>query len=81
MILTENTRRDCLLCGSTSFKHIFDENDFLIKCNSCGLVTTNLVPSADELKEYYDAYPSYEEVSYLTLQRYNKILDAELPGP
>jgi 2-polyprenyl-3-methyl-5-hydroxy-6-metoxy-1,4-benzoquinol methylase len=34
-----------------------------------------MIPSTEELQEYYDEYPTYETLSPLTLQRYNEILD------
>jgi 2-polyprenyl-3-methyl-5-hydroxy-6-metoxy-1,4-benzoquinol methylase len=71
----DNYRRKCLLCDAAKFTPVYGENHFIIRCNNCGLVTTKLIPTNEELKKYYDEYPSYKELSILTIQRYNEILD------
>lgn len=65
----------CIICGSVSRKNVFHEDHFLMKCLNCGLVCTKIIPSEEVLKKFYDEYPSYVELSDVTLQRYNEILD------
>jgi SAM-dependent methyltransferase len=71
----DNIRRLCLLCGHSSFKHLYGKEHFLIKCRNCGLVSSEKIPTETELLEYYSEYPSYDKVSPLTIQRFNEILD------
>src|SRR4051794_32893172 len=75
MSLKNNVRKKCILCGGSGFKYPFGESHFLVKCKNCGMVSSGIIPTDDELLSYYDKYPSYETVSALTLNRYNEILD------
>ena len=75
MSSTDNFRSHCFLCEESSFKDLFGKDHFLRKCKNCGMVSSYIIPSEIELKEFYDEYPSYEKLSPLTEQRYNEILD------
>jgi len=45
--------KDCILCGSTDFSPVLDENTNLIKCHSCGLVCVFLLPSEHQVISLY----------------------------
>ena len=68
-------RISCAFCGASDFRHVFGKEHFCVKCRKCGIVTSELIPSDETLIDYYHSYPSYENLSDLTLVRYNEILD------
>jgi 2-polyprenyl-3-methyl-5-hydroxy-6-metoxy-1,4-benzoquinol methylase len=75
MSLSSLIRNHCLLCGKDKFIDVFGKEHFLVRCKNCGLVFSREIPSTDELRKYYDEYPTYETISHLTIKRYNEILD------
>lgn len=65
----------CLLCGSKTLRNFFGDEHFLVQCKNCLLTFSKIEPDDEELKNFYYDYPSYEELSSVTLKRYNDILD------
>jgi len=66
----------CLICDSKNLINLKPySNNYLVKCNSCGFVFCELIPSTKELNEYYKIY-AYENNFYspITKQRYIKLL-------
>ncbi len=51
------------------------EKAFLVKCESCGFVFSERIPTIQELNDYYKNYGSNFYCSDLTIKRYNEILD------
>lgn len=66
----------CLLCGKD---HLSPEKkfsaSFLARCNSCGFVFTERIPSFEELQKHYLGYLSISTLSPITELRYNELLD------
>ena len=44
--------QECIICGADSFKHIYSET--LVKCNSCGFITANMVVDENQIKSIYN---------------------------
>lgn len=69
----------CLICESTRLKQManYYEKHGLIKCQSCGLVFMERIPSPSELNSHYAqyAYKSDAYLSPLTVDSYNLLLD------
>lgn len=66
----------CLLCHNTELRPV---NAFahhhLVMCGYCGFVFAKVIPSYEELSEYYDDYPVKDHRSSVTIKRYNELLD------
>ncbi len=66
----------CLICSSNKLKKLERySNNYLVKCNNCGLVFCEPIPSQQELNNYYKIY-AYENNYYspITKQRYIELL-------
>jgi SAM-dependent methyltransferase len=51
----------------------------LVRCEDCGTVYTSWKPTGSELAAFYSDYPAVEEVSPVTLIRYDELLDTLEP--
>jgi len=74
--MNNNLHKNCLICNSSDIKELTKySNNFLVKCNSCGLVFCEPIPSQQELNNYYKVY-AYENNYYspITKQRYIELL-------
>lgn len=68
--------RPCPLCRSTERTQIAKHaRDHLVRCSRCSLVFTGVEPTADELSDYYRSYPAHGDLSPVTMQRFNELLD------
>ncbi len=79
--MIENNNNKCLICQSDNLKKLSKYSDnYLIKCNSCGLIFCEPIPTHQELNEYYKTY-AYENNYYspITKQRYIELLNSFEP--
>ncbi|HIK26379.1 MAG: class I SAM-dependent methyltransferase [Thermosynechococcus sp. Uc] len=69
---------NCLLCQSSNLKKLrrYYNSHHIVKCQDCGFVFIEKVPSEEELKQYYSIYSYAEDrpVSPVTIKRYQKLL-------
>jgi 2-polyprenyl-3-methyl-5-hydroxy-6-metoxy-1,4-benzoquinol methylase len=66
----------CISCESANSKKIaFIKNALLFRCANCKVVFSKLIPSDDELTNFYAKYPEYGHISPITFSRYNELLD------
>jgi len=66
----------CLICGSDKIKPSSNyQTAFLAKCNYCSFVFSHKIPSEFELINHYKNYPLINEISPITVKRYNELLD------
>jgi len=68
----------CLICESADIKTLNGyESCGLVICNNCKFVFMHKIPTALELQNYYSsyAYSQDQNLSALTLQSYNQLLD------
>lgn len=75
----ESRHHSCFVCGSDSLRELgrYYEHHQLVKCNSCGFVFNQKIPTNEELNEHYSQY-SYGSEGYLspiTIKSYNLLLD------
>ncbi|MDR7896882.1 class I SAM-dependent methyltransferase [Thermosynechococcus sp. JY1334] len=72
------THSYCLLCQSSNIQKMrrYYTTHRLIKCQECGFIFMERVPSENELKEYYSTYSYAEDrpISPITLKRYQELL-------
>lgn len=71
-----NTHANCPVCGSTEFSSLDKQyaHAYLVQCKKCGLVFGSRIPSQQELNEHYAKYPRNQEISPLTIKRYEELL-------
>lgn len=75
-----NQHKKCLICSSVSIKPIAGyEATHLCKCNSCGFVFAQAIPTLEELEKHYEGYGRNDYLSPLTIKRYHEILDKMEP--
>jgi len=76
-ILNQHTQ--CIVCESSRIKPFGDyyEQCGLVKCQNCGLVFMEKIPTPEELNNYYSRYSYEREVAIppLTIKRYHELLD------
>jgi len=66
----------CILCSSNNLINLNKyKHAYLTKCKECKFVFSKIRPSEDELIKHYTNYPSNEVISYITVRRYNELLD------
>jgi 2-polyprenyl-3-methyl-5-hydroxy-6-metoxy-1,4-benzoquinol methylase len=74
-----NKHSNCIICSSANVKSLkgYYEQHQLIKCQSCGLVFMERIPSKEELEKHYGrySYGSERSISEATIKSYNKLLD------
>lgn len=71
----------CLCCNAEKLEPLTRfESAHLVKCTSCGFVFSKRIPSAQELKSYYDeTYDVTRYFSPITRKRYHELLDTFEP--
>lgn len=71
--------KQCLICKSDGLKKLskFYARHNLVKCNTCGFVFIEKIPSAGDLEKYYSNYTFSSDVFYssLTIKSYNHLLN------
>jgi 2-polyprenyl-3-methyl-5-hydroxy-6-metoxy-1,4-benzoquinol methylase len=74
-----NKHKKCFLCDSKNLKPLkgYYEKHSLIKCQTCGFIFMENIPSSQELEEYYAnySYNTEEVISPTTIKSYNVLLD------
>ena len=74
------TIRPCPQCGSDKkVPYTPLKAHYLVACGSCGLVFTALEPSTEDLVAFYSRYLMVEDISPVTLVRYEEVLDTFEP--
>ncbi len=72
--------RPCPQCGSTKKTPCAGLTaNHLVRCGSCDLVFTALEPSTEDLLAFYSRYLMVEDISPVTLLRYEEVLDSFEP--
>jgi 2-polyprenyl-3-methyl-5-hydroxy-6-metoxy-1,4-benzoquinol methylase len=66
----------CILCQSKELELLknFNAGD-LVRCKSCFMVFSSLIPSQSTLATHYGAYRMFDQISDITIKRYNQLLD------
>jgi 2-polyprenyl-3-methyl-5-hydroxy-6-metoxy-1,4-benzoquinol methylase len=66
----------CLVCDSSSIYSLEGyEATHLCKCNNCGFVFAQAIPTLEDLEKHYDGYSRNDYLSPITIKRYNELLD------
>ena len=70
---------ECLICKSQKIKQLSDyyESKGLVKCEKCGFVYMEKIPTIEDLNSHYEtySYSSEQYLSPLTIESYNVLLD------
>ncbi len=70
----------CIICSDTNLKRLQHfSNAFLVKCKNCGFVFCEKIPDVYELQNHYNNYPEMENISLITIKRYEELLDSFEP--
>ena len=71
-----NFHKECLLCGGKQLIALpeFSEAQ-LVQCKVCDFVFCSPIPSLEELSVHYAGYPRNDDISPVTIKRYNELLD------
>jgi 2-polyprenyl-3-methyl-5-hydroxy-6-metoxy-1,4-benzoquinol methylase len=76
----KNKHLNCLICQSPNIalygKYL---HNGLLKCNDCGFLFAQQIPTIEELIAHYDGYGRNDFLSPITINRYNEILDSFEP--
>lgn len=79
-IKVPGTPRPCPQCASDKkVPYAPCSAQHLVRCGSCGLVFTGLEPSTEDLLAFYSRYLMVEDISPVTLLRYEEVLDSFEP--
>lgn len=79
-IKVPGTPRPCPQCGTSERTPIGAmAPHHLARCNGCGLVYTALEPSTGDLLAFYSRYLTVEDISPVTILRYEEVLDSFEP--
>ncbi|TAD99071.1 MAG: methyltransferase domain-containing protein [Bacteroidetes bacterium] len=66
----------CLVCQHNNFSVMQNyEHAFLQKCNSCGFVFCSKIPTQSELIAHYNGYSRQDDISPITIKRYEELLE------
>lgn len=66
----------CLICNSRNITELTKFNkSYLVQCCDCGFIFCKKIPTTAELINHYKSYPREENISNITIKRYNQILD------
>jgi len=66
----------CLICDSGQLHKLKGyEQHHLVKCQNCRFVFARKAPTSLELEAHYNNYKRDEQISPITLRRYNELLD------
>jgi 2-polyprenyl-3-methyl-5-hydroxy-6-metoxy-1,4-benzoquinol methylase len=72
--------KSCLICNSKQITPLIGyEKHYLVKCNSCGFVFSQAIPSSEELEKHYEGYGRNDYLSPITIKRYHELLDKMEP--
>lgn len=72
--------QECPLCSSNQIHPLIGyEQNYLVKCSSCHFVFCQKRPAEQELKTHYSLYPRENDISKITLKRYDFLLNALEP--
>jgi 2-polyprenyl-3-methyl-5-hydroxy-6-metoxy-1,4-benzoquinol methylase len=67
----------CILCNSEKISPLKKfSSHHLVRCANCGFVFCNRKPTIEELMSIYGYYPIFQEVSPITLKRYDEVLNS-----
>ena len=66
----------CIICNKKNLKHLskYDAGE-LVRCKSCGMVFSSIIPSETALSKHYSGYARFSQISQTTIKRYNELLD------
>ena len=66
----------CPLCHSAELGALNEQyaHAFLVRCQHCGLVFCQRIPTQQELVDHYSKYPRNTSISPLTIKRYEELL-------
>jgi len=71
-----NQHNTCLVCNSIDLKPLKGyESTHLCKCQSCGFVFAQAIPTQQELEKHYEGYSRNDYLSPVTIKRYHELLD------
>jgi len=74
-----NKHANCLVCGSERINPLagYYDTKGLVRCDSCGFVFMELMPTIKELDDHYRTYAYSTEgfLSPITIKRYQELLD------
>ncbi len=71
-----NKHSSCLICKSEQLAPLKGyESTFLVKCTVCSFVFSEMIPSEQELMDFYDGYGRNDYLSPVTIKRYHELLD------
>lgn len=72
--------KQCLVCKSENLKLLPTYSAaFLCKCQSCGFVFSQTIPTPEELENHYAGYGRNDYLSPITIKRYEELLDGMEP--
>jgi 2-polyprenyl-3-methyl-5-hydroxy-6-metoxy-1,4-benzoquinol methylase len=75
-----NKHQHCLVCHSHKLTTLSDyKKAHLVKCDSCGFVFSQGIPTMKELEDHYGQYGRNDFLSPITIKRYNELLDSFEP--
>ena len=70
----------CLICSSPKLRSLPNfQKAHLCRCENCGFVFAQRIPTEQELIEYYDGYGRNDYLSPVTIKRYHELLDKMEP--
>ncbi|HEX8429505.1 class I SAM-dependent methyltransferase [Hymenobacter sp.] len=71
-----NIHKECLLCSGSELVALPEFNKAqLVQCKACDFVFCGPVPTPEELSIHYSWYPRNDDISPITIKRYNELLD------
>jgi 2-polyprenyl-3-methyl-5-hydroxy-6-metoxy-1,4-benzoquinol methylase len=75
-----NKHQRCLVCHSDELTTLSDyKKAHLVKCDCCGFVFSQGIPTMKELEDHYGQYGRNDFLSPITIKRYNELLDSFEP--
>ncbi|MCS7019599.1 MAG: class I SAM-dependent methyltransferase [Cytophagales bacterium] len=74
----DNLHNGCLICQSPRLQRLerYYAKDYLVKCQQCGFVFAQKIPSLQELEAYYEGYGRNDYLSPITVKRYEELLQS-----
>lgn len=68
------THTACLLCQSVELRALVGyEKAGLVQCRSCRFVFSRFIPTLSQLISHYETYPRQDQISPITLKRYEEL--------
>lgn len=72
--------KQCLICNSERLKILPTYSiAFLCRCQSCGFIFSQSIPTPEELENHYKGYGRNDYLSPITIKRYEELLDTMEP--